>query len=380
MTRGPLQLVKCHAASAVCGLLQLRHSYKSAELYGANYGYRSSLNCSMTRHLEKKVEWVRAFAPLDKDDVVVDIGSNDGTTLSFFPDDLTRIGIDPTAGKFEKFYKPGIKVVPDFFTADLFESVGGGRKASVVTSIAMFYDLEKPLEFVRAVERILADDGIWHFEQSYLPAMLAQTAYDTVCHEHLEYYGLRQIQWMMERCGLTILEAEVNDVNGGSISITAAKAASNFEPHTSEIQSILDEENRRGLAGLEPYGLFAERVAAHRAELLAVLDRIDSAGEIVFGYGASTKGNVILQYCGLDASRIPFIAEVNEEKFGRLAPGSGIPIISEAAAHAMNPDYLLVMPWHFRENLVEREAEYLSRGGKMIFPLPRIEIISGAVQ
>jgi len=376
LTRGPLELVKCHGGAGTCGLVQLRHSYSSTELYGENYGYRSSLNRSMVEHLENKVRVLRGLIALDDNDVVLDIGSNDGTTLSFFPPSLTRVGMDPSAMRFRQLYQPGIHVVTDFFSADRFRSELGGRKAKVVTSIAMFYDLDHPLEFVEQVASVLDDEGIWHLEQSYMPLMLAQTAYDTICHEHVEYYGLRQVQWMMERCGLKILSVELNSVNGGSFAVTVAKEGSRFEPDTASIARAISEEKQAGVETLEPFQRFAERVFAHRDELVALLDRLHAEGASVLGYGASTKGNVILQFCGITPKLLPFIAEVNEDKFGCFTPGTGIPIISEDEARGMNPDYFLVMPWHFRENLVQREKEFLRRGGKMIFPLPSIEVVS----
>jgi len=375
VTRGPLELVKCHGDGATCGLVQLRHSYSSSEMYGENYGYRSSLNRSMVDHLRRKVAALTAFVSIDKDDVVLDIGSNDGTTLSFYPKSAVRVGMDPTAVKFRQFYQPGIHVIADLFSAARFQKETNDRKAKIVTSIAMFYDLDDPLSFVEEVASVLDDEGIWHLEQSYMPTMLAQTAYDTICHEHLEYYGLRQVQWMMEQCGLKIVDVELNDVNGGSFAVTVARAGSRFQPNMEAIDRLLREEEKTGVATLAPYEQFAERVFAHRDHLIALLDRIDEQGERVLGYGASTKGNVILQFCGITPEQLPFIADVNEEKFGCLTPGSGIPIISEAAAHAMNPDYLLVMPWHFRENFLQRERDYLRRGGKMIFPLPSIEVV-----
>jgi hypothetical protein len=376
LTRGPLELVKCHGGAESCGLVQLRHSYSSAELYGANYGYRSSLNRSMVEHLRKKVDALSSTVTLDQGDVVLDIGSNDGTTLSFYPSSLTRVGMDPTAARFRRFYEKDIVAIADFFSADRFRAEFGNRKAKIVTSIAMFYDLECPLEFVQEVAQILHDDGIWHFEQSYMPVMLAQTAYDTICHEHLEYYALGQVQWMMERCGLKILDVQLNDVNGGSFGVTVAKRTSRKEPNVGAIQQILRDEDRLGDISLAPFHNFAARVAEHRENLLSLLGRLMEDEATVLGYGASTKGNVILQFCGITAEQIPFIAEVNEDKFGCFTPGTEIPIISEAEAHAMNPDYLLVMPWHFRENLIEREAAYLERGGSMIFPLPAIEVLS----
>ncbi len=379
ITTGPLELVKCHGADA-CGLVQLRHSYSSTELYGENYGYRSSLNRSMVGHLREKVAALRAVVELDAEDVVLDIGSNDGTTLSFYPPELTRVGMDPTAARFGRFYSPGVHVIADFFSAERFQHEMGTRKAKIVTSIAMFYDLERPLEFVQQVASVLHDDGIWHFEQSYMPSMLTQTAYDTICHEHLEYYGLRQVQWMVERCGLKILDVELNDVNGGSFAVTVAKAGSYITARTEAIERIAEQEARIGLDTLTPFEQFAERVFAHRDDLGRLIERLENEGASVLGYGASTKGNVILQFCGFTTDQLPFIAEVNEDKFGCFTPGTGIPIVSEDEARAMKPDYFLVMPWHFRENLIAREAEFLRRGGKMIFPLPAIEVVSGATE
>ena len=375
LTRGPLELVKCHGEKC-CDLVQLRHSYDPAEMYGANYGYRSSLNRSMVAHLSEKVAQLRARFPLAEGDIALDIGSNDGMLLSFFPPEVTAVGMDPTAVKFREFYQPHIVALPEFFSAAAFRAHFGERKAKVVTSIAMFYDLDDPISFVAQVAEILADDGVWHFEQSYLPAMLAANAYDTICHEHVEYYALRQIEWMMERCGLRILSAERNDVNGGSFAVTVAKSHSHHRTDTRAVAAMLDAEAREGMDTLEPYGRFRERVMRHRDELRELLARIVREGGSVLGYGASTKGNVILQFCGITPAQIPAIAEVNAEKFGRFTPGTHIPIISEADAHAMKPDFLLVLPWHFRENLIQREAGFLRGGGRMIFPFPQIEVFS----
>ena len=374
ITSGPLELVKCHGVGA-CSLLQLAHSYDSAEMYGANYGYRSGLNRSMVSHLGRKVQSLLERYPISSGDVVLDIGSNDGTLLSHYPEGILPFGMDPTASKFREYYQSRIAVIPDFFSSESFLAASGGKKARVVTSIAMLYDLESPLDFVRQVASVLDKDGVWHFEQSYMPSMIRVNAYDTICHEHLEYYGLRQIQWMLERGGLKILDVEINDINGGSFAVTAALQSSTLSASDSQIQKILEEESI--FENPEPYEQFAKRVSAHRDELCEKISAITREGSSILGYGASTKGNVILQYCGFTTRDIPAIAEVNPDKFGAYTPGTLIPIISEKDAHARKPDYLLVLPWHFRSNLVEREAAYLREGGKMIFPLPSIEIVRG---
>ena len=373
ITCGPLDLVKCRG-NGNCGLVQLRHSYPAGEMYGERYGYRSGLNQSMVAHLKSTVKCLLGKSRLAATDLVLDIGSNDGTLLSGYPDTVTRVGMDPTAGQFLRHYQPGIEVVVDFFSAAAFQDRYGNRKAKIITSIAMFYALESPISFVEQVASILDDNGLWHFEQSYLPTMLATNAYDTVCHEHLEYYGLKQVKWMLDRCGLKIVDVELNAVNGGSFAVTAAKVDAALPENTAVVQRLLDAEARAGLATALPYEQFRRRVFKHRDDLLAQLDGLARQGASVLGYGASTKGNVILQFCGITPERLPCIAEVNPDKFGCFTPGTGIPIVSEEQAHAMRPDYLLVLPWHFRHNLIERERVFLDRGGRMIFPLPEIEI------
>jgi C-methyltransferase C-terminal domain/Putative zinc binding domain/Methyltransferase domain len=375
LTCGPLELVRCEGTDA-CGLVQLRHSYDHAEMYGANYGYRSSLNKSMVRHLADKVDALLEIVPLSPSDLVLDIGSNDGTLLSNYPiAGPTLVGMDPTAAKFHEFYRPDIRIVPDFFSADALRRHFPGRRVKLVTSIAMFYDLEAPQAFADQIASILATDGVWHFEQSYLPSMLRTTSYDTICHEHLEYYALSQIKWIIDRAGLKIVDVTFNAVNGGSFAVTVAPAAAPYPECTDKIRAILDEEERMGLGSFGTYLAFGARVLEHKIQLSKMLRGINARKLKVLGYGASTKGNVLLQYCGLGAKDIPCIADVNADKFGCVTPGTWIPIVSEAEAKAANPDYLLVLPWHFRDNLVAREQEFLGRGGKMIFPLPAIDVV-----
>jgi hypothetical protein len=329
----------------------------------------------MVEHLKAKAEQLQDLNPLTADDLVLDVGSNDGTSLSFYNPDATRVGMDPTITKFEKFYQPGIHAIPDFFSASSFRFYFGERKAKVISSIAMFYDLEEPMKFVRDIADVLADDGIWHFEQSYMPLMMKRNAYDTVCHEHVEYYALHQIQWMAERSGLRILDVELNDINGGSFAVTACKVSSSFRSNTKAIDRMLQEERSLGISTLGPFEGFKKRVFQHRIELVELLDGLVSQGNSIMCYGASTKGNVLLQFCGINRGQITAVAEVNPDKFGSYTPGSLLPIISEAEARARKPDYFLVLPWHFRNNILSREADFLASGGKMIFPLPFIEIV-----
>ena len=372
ITAGPLELVWCPDS----GLLQLRHSYDPAEMYGENYGYRSGLNQSMVSHLSEKVKHLERLISLSVGDVVLDIGSNDATTLkAYATPGITRIGIDPTGNKFANFYTGGIKLVPDFFSAAAYRSVER-RPARIVTSIAMFYDLESPVDFARDIESILADDGVWHLEQSYMPSMLRMNSYDTICHEHVEYYSLEVMRKILQEAGLTIVDVVMNSVNGGSFAVTAAKTGNRTcRPNSAVINWLLDQEDRMGLKTPRPFRDFEERVFRHRDDLTRLVRCLKADGMNILGYGASTKGNVLLQFCGFAEKDIAAIAEANADKYGRFTPGTEIPIIPEAEARRMNPDYFLVLPWHFKEGIVRREAEFLARGGRMIFPFPEIEIV-----
>lgn len=372
VTEGPLELAWCPDS----GLLQLKHSYSLSEMYGDNYGYRSGLNASMVAHLSGKVRGLeRRYVPLSGN-WVLDIGSNDGTLLkSYSTQGLRRVGMDPTADKFREFYGSGIEVVADFFSKTRFLEVTGGHRARIITSIAMFYDLEDPDAFVRDIAESLAPDGVWHFEQSYMPSMLRTNAYDTVCHEHLEYYSLRVIDDLLRRNGLRILDVQMNSVNGGSVAVTACHASAPLQSTRTLVDWMLQQENNWGLDTPKPYRQFEERVFKHRADLQRLVHSLLDDGKRILGYGASTKGNVLLQFCRFGPEHIPAIAEVNAEKFGAYTPGTLIPIVSEEEARAMRPDYFLVLPWHFKSSIVQREKDYLARGGKLIFPLPEIEIV-----
>ena len=351
VTRGPLELVWCPQS----GLLQLAHSFDPTEMYGENYGYRSGLNASMVAHLTQKIRFLEQRADLKPGDVVLDIGSNDCTSL-------------------KAYYPEEVPLVADFFSAANFRKVSD-KPAQIVTSIAMFYDLDDPIAFARDIASVLAPNGLWHFEQSYMPAMLRTTSYDTICHEHIEYYSLDVVRRILEAADLKLVDVQMNGVNGGSFGVTAAHKAAAAPVNHAVIDWLLGQEERMGLGTPRPFREFEDRVFRHRADLIRLLKALAADGKKVLGYGASTKGNVTLQFCGVTTAEVAAIAEVNTEKFGRVTPGTHIPIISEAEAKAMKPDYFLVLPWHFKEGILRREQEFIAQGGKFIFPFPEIEII-----
>ena len=373
-TTGPLTLVKCIGGDHVCGLVQLAHSYDLSEMYGLNYGYRSGLNKSMVAHLRSKVDRILSMTNLDSGDLVIDIGSNDGTTLAAYPQNgLNLVGVDPTGIKFAAYYPKHVQLIADFFSAKLIKERFPGKKAKVITSFSMFYDLEDPLDFMRNIHEVLEDDGIWVFEQSYLPTMIDTNSFDTVCHEHLEFYCLKQIQFMAQKVGFQIIDVEFNDINGGSFSITVRKNSTANANHVlPPIQAILDKEKQLGYDSLALFQDFAHRTKAAKDAILVFLARAKLGGKTVAALGASTKGNVLLQYCQIKAKDIFCVGEVNQEKYGCFTPSTWLPIIPEDEMLAQNPDYLLVLPWHFKEFFL---ASKKFSGVKLVFPLPYLEVI-----
>ena len=370
--QAPLILVRC----TTCQLVQLLHSVASGELYTYHYGYASGTNATMRKHLTQLVAWVEERHPLTAGDIVIDIGCNDGTLLkSYATSPLRRVGIDPIAGKFRSQYPADIQLYEGFFSAAAVGALCGGEKAQVVTSIAMFYDLDSPMEFVRTVEAVLADDGIWVLEQSYLPTMLETNSFDTVCHEHLEYYALRQIEWLAEASGLRVFDVELNACNGGSFRLAVCRKDASHPTQEQRLGRLRRLEESLALGSRAPYDAFQRRIEKVRDELSAFIATERAIGRTCYLYGASTKGNTLLQYCKLDASKIIAAAERNPEKWGCRTPLTGIPIVSEAECRAARPDYFLVLPWHFRDEFIQREAEFLKAGGKLIFPLPEFEIV-----
>jgi cyclopropane fatty-acyl-phospholipid synthase-like methyltransferase len=326
----------------------------------------------MLKHLANRVAKVKQLLPLQANDVILDIGSNDGSTLGFYGETFNNlIGIDPSAKKFQQYYPKNARWCDDFFSAKVFREKLGLNKARVVTSFSMFYDLPSPLDFVREVKEILADDGVWVFEQSYMPTMLETNSYDTVCHEHLEYYSLQVIEWICQQVGFKIIDIEFNDVNGGSFAVTVSHQHADFPKY--DTQALIQKEREQGIGVDErAYQAFHQRIQVEKNNLLKLLGQLKADGKRVYGLGASTKGNVTLQYSGIDESLLEGVFEVNPDKFGAYTPGSLIPIVSEDLLDEIKPDYLLVLPWHFKQFFLKSEK---LKGRELIFPLPEVHIV-----
>jgi hypothetical protein len=363
---GELSLVYCDS----CNLLQLENSFDKKKLYGDNYGYMSSLNSSMTSHLSRKANLLKKYN-LINGDLIIDIGSNDGTFLSFFQRKFNLIGIDPTIKKFRKNYRKDIIKVENFFSKNALITYTK-KKAKLITSIAMFYDLEDPIKFAEDVYELLDKDGIWHLELSYMPLMIKNLSYDTICHEHLEYYSLNSIKYIFDKVGFTIIDIQLNDINGGSFALTLSK---NKNSNNKVVEWLLNQESKDNINNISTFKNFFLKISKQKKDLKNLLENLIDMKKKVYGYGASTKGNVILQFSNINSKLLPLIGEVNPFKFNRYTPGTKIKIVSEAAIKKNKPDYLLVLPWHFKDFIIKKEKKYLDSGGKLIFPLPQIEII-----
>jgi SAM-dependent methyltransferase len=308
---------------------------------------------------------------------VLDIGCNDGTLLACYPKQFLKYGIDPSNAS--DVIGDDVVVVKDSFPSSELTNKMGGTHFDVITSIAMFYDLEDPVAFVRGVRDMLAPDGAWIFEMSYMPSMLRTNSYDTICHEHLEYYSLAVIEFVLARAGMKLFGASLNDINGGSIRCFATHEG-NFTFKAMELADGLSALRRSefdlALDTDEPYRDFQKKVDTHKDELTKLIKDLKRAGSTIHVYGASTKGNVILQFCGIDNSLIDYAADRNPDKWGARTIGTDIPIISEDQSRALRPDYYLVLPWHFRAEFVERERATLDAGTRLIFPLPELDVVS----
>ena len=369
VSSGRVRLLLCQE----CGLVQLGDTFPPEEMYGDNYGYRSGLNASMVAHLERIARRLQQRVGLAPGDRVLDIGANDGTLLrSYTVPGLARVGIDPTIAKFREFYPDDILAVDDFFSAAAYNAVMDGP-ARVVTSIAMFYDLEDPVAFARDIRSVMTDDGVWYFEQSYMPWMLRSGAYDTICHEHLEYYSLTTIKRILDDAGLHLIDAATNAVNGGSISVVASPTPG--DGPSVYAQWLLEQEANDRVHSPESWVEFRQKVRSRQKDLHSLLTRLVDSGASVMALGASTKGNVLVMTTPVTTDLVTQVGDVNPYKFGRYLPGSGIPIVSQDDVLAARPDYLLILPWHFRETFMQSLAPYLADGGRLIFPLPDLEVV-----
>jgi predicted Rdx family selenoprotein len=367
------------------GVVMLDKTVSSDIMY-SKYWYRSGINNTMKKELQSIVNSITDVVNLNSGDLWIDIACNDGTLLSYVPNNLTKIGIDPADDSFKvESENHADLIIQDYFSYDVFnKSKYGNTRAKVITTIAMFYDIENPKNFINDVFKVLDDNGIWVLQLSYTPLMIKQLAFDNICHEHIYYYSLFNIQKILKDCCIDIVDVQLNDTNGGSFRIYCMKQNSDKSKFGTQpfrdvcnfrINSVLEYEKTLNLTDREMWLNFFDKINNLKEKTVSFIKKEKSKGKKIWAYGASTKGNTLLQYFELDNTLIDGIAERSFYKFGLKTIGTNIPIFSEDDMRKVNPDYLLVLPWHFINEFVERESEFLKNGGKFIVPCPNFEVI-----
>ena len=366
----PLKIVVCKK----CFLVQLEHTTPQKFLYTERYGYKSGINQTMKDELEGIVEKaLQKIKIVNKDTMVVDIGANDGTLLKNYPKKIFSVGVEPIEKFAKEAKKYTNKVVNDYFTYEAFAKVVKNKKADVVTAISCFYDMEEPNEFVEDVKKIMKDDGVFIIQQNYLVGMLKQNAFDNIVHEHLEYYSLFSLNNLLEKHGMEVFDVEERTLNGGSFRTYIAFKGKHKK--TKAVLKMERSEKRLKLNNKKIYLDFAKRIKDNKENVLNFIKKQNGLGKLVYLYGASTRGNTLLQYFKLNNKLITKAVERNPEKWGKIIASVGIPIISEEEARKDKPDYMLVLPWFFKEEFLQREKKYLENGGHFIFPLPKLNVI-----
>lgn len=367
------------------GSVRLEKAAPMNAMYG-KYWYRSGINLTMRNELKNIVESINKVYKLKENDLWIDIASNDGTLLSFLPKNILKVGIDPCDDTYKlEAEKHADLIIQDYFSAEGFKkSKFGHQKAKVVTSIAVFYDLENPDAFIKDVDAVMDNDGLWVMQLSYTPLMIAQMAFDNICHEHIFYYSLFNLQSLLKKHGFDVVDCQLNDINGGSFRVFIMKSSGNkslfsSQPHRDvsnfRINSLLEYERTLKMDSEDTWKQFFLDIEALKEKTVNFIKEEKAKGKKIWGYGASTKGNTLLQYFKLDHTLIDGIAERSTYKWGLRTVGTDIPIFSEDEMRKAKPDYLLVLPWHFINEFVEREADFLKGGGKFIVPCPNFEII-----
>ena len=374
---GELKMMLCTES----GLLQLETILPPEEMYG-KYWYRSGINDTMKQKLKDVAVSCLDSIDTKEGDVFLDIACNDGTMFDYVPDYMIKVGIDPADDSFvEESSKKANAIVQDFFSAEAYKRTEyADLKPKIITTIAMFYDLDDPQPFVEDIYDILDDDGIWVLQLSYTPLMLKQLAFDNICHEHICYYSLSSMKYLMDRVGFDIVDCQLNDVNGGSFRIYLMKKTADKTKFRNQqerdvanfrVNSLLEYEKSLKLNDPQTYIDFYSEICKLRDDTMSFIKQEKAKGKKIAGYGASTKGNTLLQWYGLDHTHVDYIAERSEYKYGLKTAGTKIPIIAEADMRADHPDYLIILPWHFINEFAEREAEYIEKGGKFIVPCPK---------
>ena len=366
-----ISLVMCKK----CKLVQLDRNFNPNYLYSHDYGYRTGINSTMTKHVEYVAKEAVKISKLKKNEYVLDIASNDGTLLNFYDRKFITVGIDPLINKYKKYYKRINFKVSNFFSLKELQKKRLNFKYKIISALSMFYDLKNPNLFVNDVKKILHKDGIFILEHADLLSLFKYTLFDTICHEHLEYYSSKIIINLMKKNQLKVFDIKNNDINGGSSRYFICHKNAKYKINKKKIAKILRQEEKLKLEDKNSYLKYYKKINLIKNKTRKLIENLLSKGKVIHGYGASTKGNVFLQYLEISSKKIPFIAERNPLKFNKFTPGNYIKIISEKKSRLKKPDYYLVLPWHFKKEILKREIKIRRQGTKFIFPLPTLKVI-----
>jgi 2-polyprenyl-3-methyl-5-hydroxy-6-metoxy-1,4-benzoquinol methylase len=366
-----LSLVICKK----CKLVQLDRNFNPKFLYSEDYGYRTGINKTMTNHVKSIVrEAINKVKPKNKD-YILDIASNDGTLLNFYDKKFNTVGIDPLVNKYRKNYKKINKKISDFFSYGVLKKNKIDKKFKIITALSMFYDLKNPNLFLKDLKKVLHKDGIFFLEHADLLSIIKNCLFDTICHEHLEYYSTKVIIDLMKKNNLRVFDIKQNKINGGSLRYLICHDEARYKENKNKISLILKEEKKINLENKKTFTDFFNKINFVKKNTNKLILSILNNGKTIHGYGASTKGNVLLQYFNINNKLIPFIADRNNKKFNFFTPGTKIKIVSEKLSRKMKPDYYLVLPWHFKEEIIKRESKIIKQGTKFIFPLPKLTVL-----
>jgi NDP-4-keto-2,6-dideoxyhexose 3-C-methyltransferase len=357
-----------------CRLIQLSKDIPVEQMYGNKYGYQTSISRLMTNHLRKKFDYLKNNKLIKKKSNILDIGSNDGTFLNFFNKSYNLYGVDPSGTKYKRYYRKDIILIPNFFSKEKLDQYFYKTKKKIefdlITSFAIFYDVSDPNKFCNDIYHLLKEDGIWISEFSYFPLMLKNLTYDQICHEHITYYTCQVFKDIIENNNLKIIDLNLNEINGGSIEIICAKKSSKRLVKKYKIDSILRDEKN---INLKSYKNFNNRIIKIKKNFLSFFKKNNKS--LIIGYGASTKGNIIINHCNITSKNIKFICDSNKNKYNLFTPGKNIKIISKQTMRKLNPEYLIVFIWSFRKEVISEEIKFIKNGGKLVFHLPKFHIV-----
>ncbi len=366
----PITLIICKK----CELVQLAHNYDLKYLYGPDYGYRTGINKTMLEHVKKITKILAKKTSLKKGDLVLDIASNDGSLLNFYNKNIVKCGIDPILNKYKKNYKKIKYAIPSFFSLEKIKRKTN-KKFKIITALSVFYDAEDPNKFLKDVRDLLKPNGVFLLEFADLASILKYKMFDTICHEHLEYYSSKVIINLANKNGLKVFDIKENNINGGSKQYYISLKNSNIPLNKKILKKTLHQENKLQMSKISTFKNFFKNINQLKKDLNNLIIKIKNKKQNIHCYGASTKGNVLLQYFKINYKKIDFVAERNKNKYGLFTPGSKIKIISEKTSRKLKPDYYLVLPWHFKNEILKRENKVIKKGIKFIFPLPKLKII-----